>query len=345
MQDQTDEEKELLFDLFNTVNEKYILDKYIFPKLTTKAKTSKKYYVDDTIKIYKEFHPDFNLNISKDVRDIFTNQIATKDTYAQLGDKLVLKEIYSILFHIHQTHLQLDIVKSEDYPNAYFAKYDQDFRNIERLAQKYKKQIFDPEDGVPVSDKSEILFKWRLFTLYNKNKKLFEYYLNSMVIGDINCIVGFNDFESKDTKLFIDMLSYLSTQKTTPGVIKKSLWIMIYFKLVKNLHFTATEAEHLTYELMLNLFNYSLSSIDKKIYIRSIVNGLPVFGASRNSYYTIDQYNFIKSTIIKEWNDSSVIKEKIDDILKSNINKPYALPIKKYPNELLKLNPKYSEDQ
>ena len=149
--------------------------------------------------------------------------------------------------------------------------------------------------------------------------------------------------EEQEAIIVFDMLSYLFTQKTTAKKVKKSLWIILYSKLRYKLNYTATEAEEITYELMLNLFDYSLKKIDSKIYVTSIVNGMPVFGAKRKSHYTNDKLEFIAKLFEKEVNTSNINSQNIYKTLKSNIDKPNITYLFLYPQELLELNSKSSE--
>lgn len=341
MKDVEQEEIEIYFDLFSTVNKHYTLDKYIFPKLQIKPINSKKYYIDDTIALYKKHHPDIDISNLVNIKDILQN-LATKDTFAQLDDQLILKELYSILFYIEQIQKQLSIVESDDYPDKYFAKYDQDIRELQRISKRNKDQIFNPKDNLPITNKKETTFKWKLFNLYSKDPIIFEYFLNSLVLGNINDIVGIDEMDEEEALILIDMLSYLSNKKTTPNIIKKSLWIIIYFKLKLKLHFTSTESERTAYELMLNLFDYSLQKIDRKIYVKSIINGMAVFGAKRKTHYTLDKLNFLEQRILRDMQFTKKVKDNLYDILKTNIDKPYMTYIGMYPLELLELNSKYS---
>ena len=77
--------------------------------------------------------------------------------------------------------------------------------------------------------------------------------------------------------------------------------------------------------------------------IKASLGELPIFGATKQSKYSEEEKNFIKRKLLEDIHEfASVDKEIFDKSYNSYIKNPHIQFLSKYPQELLRQNPKYS---
>jgi len=336
----THEQTKLIIDLHNNLKEEYYFDLFINDFTSVTGTKAKEFYIEATI----DYHCKNNTKTNKEKLNRIKPQLkefSKFDTLISINNKIILKETYTLIFHLHQTKDILSLLKSSAYPKKYFAQYNQDIQEVKREAKRFKKIVI--KSRTPLLNKEEMTFKWKMLTLYETDKHMFEYFLNSLVLSDLNKMADVYKVAAHKLTIILDMLSYMTTQKTTPQSILKSIGIILYYKMKCQLFMGRTVSEHLAKSIVENFFNesFSESNINSKIYTRSIVNGLPIFGAKRKSHYTPKHKNIIVENFLKTYKNINNDSNELYDLINKSIDSPQLQHIQKYPIEFFKINPKY----
>ena len=334
------ENYKLLQNIYKNMSDEYYHDLHIINFIPIKGTQDNKIYIQNTINIYSKYHNDFDksklLQVLSEFEDICQNDIVVS-----FDNNNILLRLYTILSSIHQTQLNLKTIVSDNYLKDSFAKYNQDKREVLREALRYKDKLTSKKTKKLSTKHSDDRFNWKTFKLYHKDKEIFNFFLHNMVIGDISKIASIYKTKQETIDTILEQFEYMGTQKTTKSAILKSLWIILYFKSKTQLKQDNTQSEQIAYSLMINLFDYDLKKIDSKIYIKSIINLVPIFGASRKVYYTPNKIFLIEKMLKEENIAKSIPKEYFLKALDNILNKPQLHYIQKYPIELVKINKKY----
>ena len=124
-------------DLLKFTSKDYIFDLYESRYIIPSGVKSAEYYINNTLDLYFEYHKTLNPNFFNKVKDLFI-EIVKNDKIIELDNKIILKELYKILFLIDNTNQLLDFISQPSYPKKYFASYQSDKREINREKKDIK---------------------------------------------------------------------------------------------------------------------------------------------------------------------------------------------------------------
>ena len=89
--------------------------------------------------------------------------------------------------------------------------------------------------------------------------------------------------------------------------------------------------------------NFNAYELNKVIEIKSSLNFLPIFGASKKSSLEDDEKEFIKKKLFEQTKELYLVSEELfESLFDSFIKTPHIQFLQKYPVELFRQNPKYS---
>ena len=333
-----------LQNLINSISDDYILDLYEQRFIIPNGSKKPSYYIDNTINLYVDYHKTLNPNFFNKVKKIFID-ILKNDKIIELDNKIILKELYKIIFLIDYTNQLLNFISEKSYHKKYFAFIQSDKREIKREEKKHKSMIVNAR--TPIVEKGEHRLNWWFNHIYAENQKVVKFYLHMFTLIDLERC-NFIKKESKELQLkVINFLESKLIQRTSENDILKSLSILLHSELKYFLKIKDTKAkEHVT-QIMLNLYNYKPNDeeFNKTIYFRSSIKFMPIFGAKKDSHYDTNEKKFIKTNILKELStkeQKDFDNNEFDKLFELILKKPHIQFLHKYPVELFRKNPKYS---
>jgi len=321
-----------LITLHNKQKDSYNFDLYEFNyKIPNGVKTNDN-YIKETINLFKSFHDDFDENKLINNINIF-EEIIKNDKLISIHNKIILKEFYTIIFFIYETQINLNTLNKESYPNNYFAKLNTDKREIKKLSDKQRREYNNVKIPLSKLSRKEHKLFSRLLKVYYKDKIFFELIISSFVINDIEKIKLFDNIDEERINIIFNLLNYFTMQKTTKRAIIKSFAILLFNKLNKYLDMNIIDSERNTDLIIEYLFDVKIntSNIDNIIYISSLLNSIPIFGAKRKSHYTSNHLKTIKTIIFQNQTTS------LEKYIKKGLHSFHLQYINKYPIELLKI--------
>jgi hypothetical protein len=331
-------------DLLKFTSKDYIFDLYESRYIIPSGVKSAEYYINNTLDLYFEYHKTLNPNFFNKVKDLFI-EIVKNDKIIELDNKIILKELYKILFLIDNTNQLLDFISQPSYPKKYFASYQSDKREINREKKRHKNMIVKAK--TPIVHKGEHRLNWWFNDMFAKNQKVVKFYLHIFTLIDLERC-NFIKKESKELQLkVINFLESKLIQRTGENDILKSLSILLHSELKYFLKIKDTKAKEQVTQIILNLLNYKPNDeeFNKTIYFRSSIKFMPIFGAKKDSHYDINEKFFIKTNILKELStkeQKDFDNNEFDKLFELMLKKPHIQFLNKYPVELFRKNPKYS---
>lgn len=336
--------KDFLNDLIDSMSKDYIVDLYEPRYVTPKGVKSPDFYVDNTINLYFEYRKTLNPNFFNKVKNVFI-QIVNNDKIIELDNKIILKELYKIMYLIDYSTQLIDFISQKNYPKKYFASIHSDNREINREKKRHKSMIVNAR--TPLTYKGEHRLNWWFNNLFSKNQKIVKFYLHLFVLVDLEkCTLLKNQKEEIQSQI-MNFLESKLIQRTTKKDILKSLAILIHKELRHFLKLQDMKAKAFTSEILANLFDYTPNDeeFNKTIYLRSSIKFLPIFGAKDTPHYTNNEKEFIKKTIFKELSLRDKINfnhKEFNLIFEDYMKNPHIQFLHKYPVEFFRKNPKYS---
>lgn len=341
------------FALFESSKKDYYHDlylpKYKFNPISEPKNT--KFYIDNTIDFYCSYHKEFNRTCLVNLENVFS-QITKKDRLILIHGKMIYYELYRIFWLLENTKNILKRIEESDYDKNMFAKIHQDQREVVREAKYYKKQLVKAKR--PISSKSlkkESRLKWYFLQMYHYDKKLFNVFFSSFLLCDLEKVAEIYTLSEDELEITLDALNYLMNQKTTAPAVIKSLTILFYSVARYYLKIKHEKAKTLAVEIVQYLFDDVESINDKEfnahVYIRSVVSGFPIFGASRRKeVLNKKEIDFLRKQLIKFERrlnpnfkyDAMAFNQMIQIYLEHS----HTTFLQKYPVEFLRKNPKYS---
>ena len=331
-------------DLLKAISKDYILDLHQFRYIIPSGVKSPEYYINNTFDLYFEYHKTLNPNFFNKVKNVLI-EIVKNDKIIELDNRIILKELYKIIFLIDSTNQLLDFIFQPSYPKKYFASYQSDKREINREKKRHKNMIVKAK--VPLTYKGEHRVNWWFNDMFAKNQKVVKFYLHVFTLIDLEKC----DFIKKENEeLQLQVINFLESkliQRTTDKDIYKSLAILLHTELKDFLKIQDTKAKEYVTEILEKLFYYTPNDeeFNKTIYFRSSIKFMPIFGAKRNSHFNKNEKEFIKKTMYKELTLREKIKfnhKEFNLLFESLLKKPHIQFLLKYPVEFLRINPKYS---
>ena len=338
-------------ELFNTLENvlsslsgEYIVDMFIIdyykPIWHNLSSQNKNNYLENTINTYVKYHDDFDYqrieSINKHLREIIEY-----DEVIEFEGALIYKELYKILWLIHITFQAEEILLEKDYPRD-FGKLQSDKKKINTKRRIYKNLLVG---GDRLLNRKEARFRYWTYTLYNKNKNLVNFFLHGFLIGDLVKIKALHE-EGEVRDLLLSNLKFFLMQKTTIGAVIKSLGILLYGEMTHYLNIPKNKSKNNVNWIIDALFNDSVNTDEfyGHISIKASLGDLPIFGSSKKSQYLDEEKDFIKRKILKDIQEfASIDKETFENSYNSYIKNPHIQFLAKYPQELLRENPKYSD--
>ncbi len=331
-------------DLLKAISKDYILDLHQFRYIIPSGVKSPEYYINNTLDLYFEYHKTLNPNFFNQVKKIFI-EIVKNDKIIELDNKIILKELYKILFLIDNTNQLLDFISEKNYPKKYFASYHSDKREIKREEKRHKKMIV--KSRTPIVHKGEHRLNWWFNHIYAENPKIVKFYLHSFTLMDLEKC---NFIKRENEEIQLQVINFLESkliQNTTEKDILKSLAILLHSELRHFLKLKDTDSKEFIAEILQILFKYKPNDeeFNKTIYFRSSIKFMPIFGAKDKSYYVNNEKEFIKKNIYKELTSREKINfnhKEFNLVFDAYIKKPHIQFLLKYPVEFFRINPKYS---
>lgn len=331
-------------DLLKTISEDYILDLHLFRYIIPSGVKSPEYYINNTFDLYFEYHKTLNPNFFNKVKNVFI-QIVKNDKIIELDNKIILKELYKIIYLIDSTNQILDFISEPSYPKRYFANSQSDKREIKREERKHKSMIVKAK--TPIIHKGEHRLNWWFHNMFEKNPKIVKFYLHSFTLMDLEKC---NFIKRENEEIQLQVINFLESkliQNTTEKDILKSLAILLHSELRYFLKLQDTDSKEFITELLQILFKYNPNDeeFNKTIYFRSSIKFMPIFGAKRTAFYNKSEKEFIKKTIYKELTLREKIKfnhKEFNLVFDAYIKNPHIQFLLKYPVEFFRINPKYS---
>jgi len=333
---------EKLKEMLSSLSEEYIddllLPNYV-PHIWTDLSNKEK-ILDDTIKKYYENHEKLNINRLERIYE-YLLKLIPYDKVNTFDNKVIYLEIYKILGLIDTTFEAEKILNnSKKYPSG-FAQHQMGKKSINTARRFYRNNLIGK---FKVTQKGESRLRYMIFTTYNKNNKLVNFFLHNFLVSDLFKFKTLHE-ETLENEIFIRNLEFFLTQKTTIGALIKSLGILLYTEFIYYLNINKHDAEVYSKSIIYELFKESLNldEINKHIYIKSSLGFLPIFGTSKKANLNDKDDEFIKNRLYTELQDIYSVEEQIFEIAyNSYIKNPHIQYLRKYPVELFKENPKYS---
>jgi predicted acetyltransferase len=328
----------LLYSLSNEYSVDYFIEN--FKTVSWINLSNKEKIIIDTIKKYKEHHSDFNELRVQPLIEYFL-QIVKNDKVIYFEDSYIYKELYKILFLIDSTlDAQILLNDSCAYPSG-FAEIQSDLKKVKSFRKHYQKNLF----GIrKIVGKGQSRFRYWFTTLYIKNKPLSKFFTYILLSDNLKKFKIFNEDE-KISELFLVELEFFLMQVTSVSKVVKSFGILLYFEMIEFLIVSKHDAEVFTKAIIHELFRESFNAeeLDKVIEIKSALNFLPIFGASKKSTLKDDEREFIGKKLFEQVQEFYPIsKEQFEPLFGSYIKTPHIQFLQKYPVELFRQNPKYS---
>jgi len=331
-------------DLLKTISKDYIFDLYESKYIIPSGVKSPVYYINNTLNLYFEYHKTLNPNFFSKVKKIFV-EIVKNDKIIELDNKIILKELYKIIFLIDCTNQLLDFISQPNYPKKYFASYQSDKREINREKKRHKNMIVKAK--TPIVHKGEHRLNWWFNDMFAKNQKIVKFYLHSFTLMDLEKC---NFIKRENEEIQLQVINFLESkliQNTNEKDILKSLAILLHSELRYFLKLQDTDSKEFITELLQILFKYKPNDeeFNKTIYFRSSIKFMPIFGAKRTAFYNTSEKEFIKKTIYEELTLREKTKfnhKEFNLVFDAYIKNPHIQFLLKYPVEFFRINPKYS---
>ena len=324
-------DKEILKNLYKEYSKlQSEYDTYKFDYIIPSGTKKNNCYFENTVNLFLEYHIGFKKDIILDNFSIFES-IIEKDKLVCIHNTIILKEFYAILFFIYQTQINLTTIKDEFHLKHYFSKINIDRRAVSRFAIKNKNKFKNVKIPLSILDRNEYKAFSRLLKYYNKDKVLFEYIISTMTLIDLKRFNIFKNINEEKYIKILKVLSYFVMEQTTEQSVIKSFSILLKSKLRRHLNMKILNAESDTDIIIEYIFNkkFNSSNIDTKVYLKSLLNGTPIFGAKRKSHYNNNQLNIIRKNIVKD-------KLFTNRVIKLALESQHLEYIQRYPIELLK---------
>ncbi len=340
------DQEELLITMENiltTLSSEYIVDMFITdyskPIWHNLSSQNKNNYLENTINTYVKYHEDFDYQRIESINEQL-REIIEYDEVIEFEGALIYKELYKILWLIHITFQAEELLLEKDYPRD-FGKLQSDKKRINTKRALYKKLIVGDDR---LLNRKEVRLKYWTYTLYYKNKNLLNFFLHGFLIGDLVKIKALHE-EGEIRDLLLSNLKFFLMQKTTIGAVVKSLGILLYGEMTHYLKMPKNKAKNNINWIIDTLFNDTVNTDEfyGHISIKASLGDLPIFGSSKRSQYLDEEKDFIKRKLLDDIQEFAFIdKETFETSYNSYIKNPHIQFLAKYPQELLRENPKYS---
>lgn len=307
-----------------------------------------KFYIKNTIDFYCSHHENFDRNCLIDLENAF-NEIIEKDRLILIHGKVIYYELYRIFWLIDTTQSILKIIEKSDYGKNLFAEIHQDKREVKREYNHYKRLLVKPKRKT--ISKKEPRLKWYFLQMYHYDKKLFNVFFSSFLLCDLEKVAEIYTLSEDELEISLDALNYLMNQKTTAPAVIKSLTILLYSVSRYYLKMKHEKAKILAVEIVQYIFENVESINDEefnaRVYIKSVVSWMPIFGASRKKeVLTKKEIDFLRKQLIKFERrlDPNFKYDAIafNQMIQIYLEYPHTAFLQKYPVEFFRKNPKYS---
>lgn len=331
-----------LKNMLSPLLDKYIDDMFLpdYKSLLWNDLSGREKYLENTIQMYISHHEEMNIKKIYSITETLKH-IIKYDEVIDFKNTLIYKEIYKILSLINTTlEAQKLLNNSKEYPDG-FAKLQNGKKEINTARKVYKNMFVGK---YRILDRGEARLRYMIFTLYNRNKTLLNFFLHNFLVSDLFKFKALHE-ETKENELLLSNLEFFLMQKTTITALIKSLGILLYSEFTYYLKINKHDSEVYVKAIIYELFNESVNlyEIDRHVYIKSSLGYLPIFGTSKKSNLTNKDENFIKNKLYNELQDFYPIEETIFNIAyDSYIKNPHIQYLRKYPVELFRDNPKYT---
>lgn len=330
-----------LQDLFKTLSQEYYFDMHIPNYKVINERFNLEQKIQNTKELYCKYHPNFDIKSFNKVPMHFLKEIVKNDSVIYLDDTLILKELYKIIYLIDMTNNINDFIKTKKYERHLKAN-----KNITTQMNSHRKYLL--VGSSPISYRGEHRLNWHFLNNFKKEKKITKFFLEAMVLKDIEKISGF--YEMDEDKI-IQILTFYENrliQRTNQKAVLKSLGILLHYEFKYYLNIGDNDSQKLVVDIMSNIYDTKVNDdeFNRKIYLASTVSFNPIFAAKKNNHFLNKEKTIIRNLLIKDMriqNPKMKIDYKVIDMfLEQHLKTQHLDYLGKYPSELLKINEKYS---
>ncbi|HOI82774.1 MAG TPA: hypothetical protein PKW30_00545 [Campylobacterales bacterium] len=290
------------------------------------------------------------------IKNIF-EEITKKDKQIRINDTVIYLELYKIIWYVLTHKIALEAISDEKYFKSNMAAFESD---QDKIFSKYRQQlraIKDKELPLNQTEKGKAKLRAYILLCMHRNKELTKFFLNCLFLDDITKIQLPDDMAEELVMALTETVTPFIFQKTNDTAIVKSFAMLVYFTLHNQLGFTPAKSKELSINLTYEVFNTkpNLDEIRKYKGMVASVGALPIFACSKEKSYLSDEekaFHFKKTIEGLEdikFDGIDLLPRKLDLMpylekeYKIFIENPVLKYIKKYPLELFRKNPKYSE--
>jgi len=328
-------------DLFNALLKDYYFDMYEVNYTVITDKFDIETKIKNTKQLYCKYHPDFDIKSFDKFPIHFLKDIVKDDTRIYFDNTLILKELYKIIALIDMTNYLQSYITTKQYQRHLKAN-----KNITSQMNNHRKFVLPSSS--PIHSRGEHRLNWHFLNNFRKEKKVTNFFLQVMVLTDLNKFVNFYNEENETVEKVLNFYRTRLTQKTTQQAILKSLGILLHHQFKKYLKIGDTKSKEYVSSFMAYIYDTKVNDdeFDRNIYIASTISFSPIFGAKKDKHFIDREKDIIKKLIIKDMRQQNpnvkIEYETIDMFLEQHLKTQHTEYLKKYPTELLKIKEKYS---
>jgi|GEM_PF-3250752 len=328
-------------DLFKALSSDYYFDMHIpnFRVIRDKFDIEKK--ILNTKQIYCKYHPEFDIKSFDKFPIHFLKDIVKDDNIIYFDDTLILKELYKIMQLIDTTNNIIKYITTNNY-----TRHIQANKNITSQMNIHRNFLL-PSTSV-IRYRGEHRLNWHFLNNFRKEKKITKFFLQAMSLMDIEKIGMFYNEDKEIIEQILHFYEKRLIQKTTPNAVLKSLAILLHYEFKHYLNIGDDDSKMFIVDIMSNIYNTKVDDdgFNRKIHISSTIAFTPIFGAKKDQHFIDREKQIIKNLLIKDMRQQNpkikIDYETIDIFLNEHLETQHLEYLKKYPNELLKINEKYS---
>ena len=311
---------------YYVVNDKFNIDKKIL----------------NTKQLYCKYHPNFDIKSFNKFPKHFVKKIVKKDTVICFDSTLIFKKLYTILALIDNTNILTKFITTRKYERHIKAN-----SNITSQINMHKNFMYQTYNSIKCNGEHRV--NWHFLNNLKKEKKITNFFIQSIVLGDPYKISSIYDKKEQDkTEKIFHFYENRLTQKTTQKAVLKSLGILLHYEFKHHLKIGDTKSKELITDMMASIYNTKGNDdeFNRHIYLASTVSLFPIFGAKKSKHFIKREKDIIKNLLIKDMRkenkDIKINYSDIDLLLEQHLETQHIEYLKKQPIELLKINEKYS---
>lgn len=334
------------FEGLNPFYEHGFIHTYI-PNYSTAIPQSKKSIsVHETIEFYCSNHEANKESFACIIKEL--SEIRKKDTLCLYWlNTYFYLETYKILWLVEVYRHLLSLVEDENYLKKGFASFQTSKSEIMERHNREKLNVLERLGEVDIRANRA---RWYFYKYLLKNKNLTMMFINYMVLGNIESLSILDDLKEEDLKLLYQIYAPYFYQRATFQDTLKSFGILLYHELKHTLKFKEKDAKDMTLYMCDALFGNTpnLHEANRTVYLKSVVDWFPIFGASKKEEVDDRFIMFYKKRLMRdvvkeaEEKDRQWLSDMLNIGFENFFKKPHFLFLQRYPEELLQISNKRS---